>query len=153
MTNDTNSYFTLHKRKVKGGGGIYPDYFVPLDTAYDVHSYASLRSIVPDFVYSNSDINNQIVKKYPTIDLFAKQFEVSDDLMKLFFKYAANQKIIWNHQKLATFEPKLKIAIKSYFAKQYFKTEGFYTIINASDPVIQKAKSVFNNPHYIFNNK
>jgi carboxyl-terminal processing protease len=35
--NDTLKYLTLNGRTVYGGGGIMPDYFVPLDTSLNSH--------------------------------------------------------------------------------------------------------------------
>jgi hypothetical protein len=50
---DTMKYYTINKRIVKSGGGIYPDVFVPIDTNFDLTNFSLLRSVMPDYVYSN----------------------------------------------------------------------------------------------------
>jgi carboxyl-terminal processing protease len=139
---DTVVYLTKKGRKVKGGGGIYPDFFVALDTNYDFNSLAALRSFVPEFVYSRYN-NFSHLTQYKSINEFQKSYEVSPSLLNEFFQYAKNNGAKYNVNTKSSYEMKLKNNLKAFIAKQYFKSEGFQKIVNDTDPMILRSKQYF----------
>jgi len=102
---DSLKYNTLIKnRVVYGGGGIMPDYFVPIDTtsAINVAGNTTLyrelysRSILYKYVRSLiGDNRKKYQKQYPTFDSFKKSFTVTDnmvnDMMALYEKEKADE--------------------------------------------------------------
>jgi carboxyl-terminal processing protease len=141
---DTAVFYTLSGRKVKGGGGIYPDYFVSLDTNYDIHNYSILRSMIPDYIYSNHSQYLDLFKNYKSFEDFDSKYQVDAATMNSFYQYVKNNKVTFKLNRIHTFDKKLKITLKAYIAKQLYKSEGFYQITNKTDQVIQKSIEVLN---------
>ena len=89
---DSLKYTTLvNKRTVYGGGGIMPDYFVPIDTTYYTGIYLALRASgsINKFAMNYIDINRAALKeKYPDFAVFKSKFNVSkemlDELLRLY---------------------------------------------------------------------
>jgi carboxyl-terminal processing protease len=141
---DTAVFYTLSGRKVKGGGGIYPDYFVSLDTNYDIHNYSILRSMIPDYIYSNHSQYLDLFKNYKSFEDFDSKYQVDASTMNSFYQYVKNNKVTFKLNRIHTFDKKLKMTLKAYIAKQLYKSEGFYQITNKTDQVIQKSIEVLN---------
>jgi carboxyl-terminal processing protease len=95
---DSLKYSTLiNNRTVYGGGGIMPDYFVPIDTTHSspLHRQLISRGILYKYTLNHVDVTRSTYKsKYATFDTFNKQFTVSDgmleDLLTLYKKELAN---------------------------------------------------------------
>jgi carboxyl-terminal processing protease len=93
---DSLKYHTHRGRVVYGGGGIMPDFFIPLDTS----RYSSLwgemyrKGIFSAFVLDEMEKNRaQWKAKYETIDDFKNNFEVSDQLFNELMEYAHKEGI------------------------------------------------------------
>ena len=136
---DTMKYFTINKRIVKGGGGIYPDVFVPIDTNFDLTNFSLLRSVMPDYVYSNQAKIESLSKNYNTFKDFNSSFQINSNWLQEFYKFAKKSNPKINLSRSASFENRVKYMLKAYVARMLYKTEGFYSIINQNDPAIQKA--------------
>lgn len=74
----SKEYYTLkNKRVVYGGGGIMPDVFVPADTSRyspyyrDLVAKGAIMKYVVNYIENN---RNTLLKKYPTEEVFAKNF-------------------------------------------------------------------------------
>jgi carboxyl-terminal processing protease len=82
---DSLKYSTLlNKRTVYGGGGIMPDYFVPIDTMFNTRLMRELSGfgIVYKFTQNHLDENrNRYKQTYPDFSTFKNNFEVSDNLL------------------------------------------------------------------------
>jgi len=84
--------FTTPKGKtVYGGGGIFPDIFIPIDTTRYSHSFAELlyspsfRNFSFDYVY-----NNYKYLQFKDIYNFSTNFNISEEILEDFLKYAKN---------------------------------------------------------------
>jgi carboxyl-terminal processing protease len=141
---DTSVFYTLSGRKVKGGGGIYPDYFVSLHTNYDIQKYTILPSMIPDFIYSNHSQFLNLSKNYSSIDDFEAKYQLDATMMNTFYQFVKKQNVSYKLNKINTFDKKLKMTLKAYIAKQLYQSEGFYKITNKTDLVIQKSIEVLN---------
>ena len=88
---DSLKYNTLIKnRVVYGGGGIMPDFFVPVDTTSAINIAGATplfrdlysRSILYKYVRALiGDNREKYQKQYPTFDSFRKNFTVTDDMV------------------------------------------------------------------------
>jgi carboxyl-terminal processing protease len=91
---DSLKYSTLKEhRTVYGGGGIMPDYFVPIDTTNysSLHREIVARGILYKFALNHVDENRIAYKKqYASFDAFNKNFTTThkmvDDLLNLYKK-------------------------------------------------------------------
>jgi carboxyl-terminal processing protease len=83
--NKTLKYQTkVSKRTVYGGGGIMPDFFIPLDTSKYYAYYNSLlrKNVVYTGVLDIMDKNRDSFKqKYPDFKTFVDKFEVTDEMV------------------------------------------------------------------------
>lgn len=99
---DSLKYNTLvNQRIVYGGGGIMPDYFVPLDTTLfsEIHRALIASGVLNKFVMNQIDKNRDSYHaQYKTFESFKTNFNVSesmlDDLLAMFKKedFGMNEK-------------------------------------------------------------
>jgi carboxyl-terminal processing protease len=83
---DSLVYYTPHKRKVYGGGGIIPDEFVPVDTTYnsDFLSELSRKGVFYQFAIRYVDENRKkIQKSYPDFESFKNNFTIESKRTKM----------------------------------------------------------------------
>ena len=88
---DSLKYNTLIKKRiVYGGGGIMPDYFIPLDTASALSVASSTplyreifnRGIIYKYVRTLIEANRKKYQtQYPTFESFKNNFTVTDDMV------------------------------------------------------------------------
>jgi len=98
---DSNAFlskekFTTPKGKiVYGGGGIFPDIFIPIDTTKYSNSYVDLlysslfRNFTFDYVY-----NHDRYLQFKDIYDFSKNFKISNEIIENFIHYAKNNSSI-----------------------------------------------------------
>lgn len=148
---DSLKYNTPGGRTVYGGGGILPDVFVPLDTAYTSQFLAEVasRGTISEFVYDYVDNNRELLNSYGVFEKFNEEFDVTDGLYNRFVIYALSQGVLNEPHGIKFSAPLIKQRIKSFIARQFYKNDGFMRVINSTDPVVQKAYSILNDPSYV----
>lgn len=137
---DTTAYYTkIYHREVFGGGGISPDIFIPLDTAILNRFVNELRVFVPEFIYAHYGNNAAKYANYSDANDFNKRFVVSDDMFNDFLDFATKKDWKGDKSKLPKYSVTLKTIIKAFLAKQVFQNEGYFTVMNDIDPMVQEA--------------
>jgi carboxyl-terminal processing protease len=143
---DSLKYFTLkNARVVYGGGGIMPDLFIPLDTAYYTNYYRDLvrLGILNQFVLNYVDQNrNELLRRYPDIFVFKSGFEMDQELMKQLTVYAAEEGLPENPSELSVSGKQIRTLAKGYIARDLWSTSEFYQIVNEDDKKFQAALSI-----------
>lgn len=145
---DSLSFETLiNKRNVYGGGGIMPDYFIPLDTnRYSAYHYELLRKgVLFRFIGKYVDDNREnMTKSYPDINTFKKKFECNDDIIYELDTYAAENKVYRDSFDVVSpeLEYLLKTHIKSLIAGDIWRTNEFYQIFNDINPYYIEARKI-----------
>ena len=74
---DSLRYFTHNKRVVYGGGGVMPDYFIPLDTTFvsDYYTDVFRKGLLNEFSVQYLETRRKdLVKAYPDIKSFKNGF-------------------------------------------------------------------------------
>ena len=147
VKNDTSKiYKTKAGKKLFGGGGITPDYFVALDTmSYNltqVKLYA--KGTIPGFAYRYYLQNKQQLDGYRSTAEFVTNFSVSDAAWKQFESHAnrdsINISMIGGKEKI-----QLINSLKASIARQIWRTEGFFEVSNATDDCIKRSLQVLGN--------
>ncbi len=141
-----NKFFTAAKRPVFGGGGIIPDVFVTVDTSLDIRYYFMVRSLIPEFSYRFYSDNQGLLLNYKESEYFRQNFVVSDQIYNRFLEYAFAEGLKNNEAELAKIKDKIKIVIKAYLARQMWKADGFYPVINSIDEGFLQAHEIVQNP-------
>jgi carboxyl-terminal processing protease len=142
---DTAKTFTtkVNGRKVYGGGGIAPDVFVPIDTSLSTHSVTRLYldGRFNNFVYQYFIRNKGFFQQFRTPSEFAARYRNTEEAWEGLVAFAARDSI--NLSNLPQ-EDKNQIqnAIKAYLARLRWRTQGYYEVTNAFDPLVQKALMV-----------
>lgn len=142
--NDSLKYLTLRrKRAVYGGGGIMPDYFVPLDTTqfsrYN-RELAAKRIIVNANIQYMDKHRKELKKKYPTFAEFNKKYQVPQELIDEIVAEGEKQKVKAKDQKeLKTSLASIKIQLKALVARDLWDMSEYFHIMNQNNHVVQKA--------------
>ena len=144
---DSLKTLTLKKhRVVYGGGGIMPDYFVPLDTLQYTrfHRQIAGRSIVVNALLKYIDNHRkQLKREYATFDDFNRRFEVPQTLIDNIIAEAEKQNVKpKDDEELAHTLPFLKTQLKALVARDIWDMSEYFTIINEQNHIVKKALEV-----------
>jgi carboxyl-terminal processing protease len=137
-SSNTKIFHTKKGKIVKGGGGIYPDVFVPIDTNYDLKAFAELRNDIPEFIYQQMPNIKLQLTQYESAASFQKNYTIDESLFNHYIAYIERQKNP-SMAKVKLLDKKLKIMMKAYIARQMWNNEGFYRIINEMDATFETA--------------
>ncbi len=145
--NDSLKCYTLKKhRPVYGGGGIIPDYFVPLDTMVYTKCYRSLSRknlILPAGTKYIDQHRNQLKNDYPDFDTFKNKFVVPEEIIDGIFAAGEKDKITPKDDEEKTKTRALITKItKALVARDIWDTSQYFQIINDDDATIAKALQV-----------
>ncbi len=141
VKHDTTKLFkTQSGRKVYGGGGITPDVFIALDTTgYSIVSgKIYYKGLIGDFAYRYYLQNKTQLSSYKTVADFEKQFSFSENDWKQFSAAVAKDSININAVSGAEKEELIN-RIKSSVARQVWRNEGLYEILNKKDKAVLKS--------------
>jgi carboxyl-terminal processing protease len=148
---DSLIYKTLvKKRTVYGGGGIVPDYFVPLDTTTYSEYYRKLisRGVFNQFVLKFLDKNRTTLeKKYRSFNAFKNKFDPYSEMENL-IAFAEQEGISYVEEDWKLSGERIELLFKAYVARDLWETGSFFQIYNDSDPIYLKAKEILVNPEY-----
>lgn len=145
---DTVKYFTLLKhRPVYGGEGITPDIFIPFDTTSLDGVQAALfrQNTFYDFTYEYYVHHKNDFSRYSSPEDFNTRFSISDQLLQDFRRFALQDSVANIGRMTPKDEVEIKNRMKSLFARQLWRTEGYYRVSNSYDPMMEKAIEVLNN--------
>ena len=143
-------YHTLKSRRpVYGGGGIMPDVFVPIDTAFysdyyrDLTAKGALNRAAITYVDNN---RSTLKRQYPRIDAFIKGFEVPQSLMQSVIDLGEKEGVKFNEEQYATSGEYMRTIVKALVARDLFDMGGYYRIVNDTNPVYREALELVNDP-------
>jgi carboxyl-terminal processing protease len=142
--NDTLKYTTPKGRTVYGGGGIMPDYFVPLDTTLTSHYlnelYTSTSIQEYTFAYGEEHKEELLEKGF---DHFLEQFVVTDKMLADLVQTGERNKVKADRKELAKKERLFKVHIKAQIARKLWNNEGFFPVMNQTNEIFQRALKLF----------
>ena len=144
---DSLKCYTLRKhRTVYGGGGIMPDYFVPLDTTQytKFHRQLAAKSIIINANLRYVDRNRkQLQKQYPTFQAFKDGFDVPQKLIDEVIADAEKEKIKpKDNDELSLTIPRLKLQLKALIARDLWDMSEYFSVINEGSDIVYKAVSL-----------
>jgi carboxyl-terminal processing protease len=140
--NEEEVYKTLIKeRNVYGGGGIIPDYFVPLDTTGTSPYFSKLvrKGIFNQFaLYYVNKNRKSLEKKYPNFNEFNKKFN-AQQIVKELIKYGEDEDLKFNKPQFEKAEKTINTRLKANIAQDLFDYKKFYQVINELNSTLQKS--------------
>lgn len=146
---DSLKCYTLNlKRVIYGGGGIMPDYFVPIDTSDYSDYYRDIlrKGLINKFVLNYIDQNrNSLKASYPTFEKFNTNFNAEDELFNNLLTFAEKEGLKKNEEQIKTSHKALVRLLKAYVARDLWDSSEFYQVINEADPIIKQGVKVIQN--------
>ena len=144
---DSLKFETLREhRTVYGGGGIMPDYFVPLDTTIYTrfHRELAAKSIV---IQSNlrfvDNHRKQLKKRWESFADFKENFQVPQSLIDEILAEGKRQKIEPKDQaELEKTLPYLSLQLKALIARDLWDMSEYFSVFNEQNEMIKKALEV-----------
>lgn len=142
--NDSLKYQTKSGRAVYGGGGIMPDYFVPLDTtqtsAYLNQLFTS--NAMQEFTFNYVAQNKEMLESMEYSD-FYNNFNVTNEMFSSLVKIGESNGVKKNRKELEQHKDLFALHMKAQIARQIWNNNGFYPIFNQTNEVLQQAVKMF----------
>ena len=138
---DSLKYTTPGGKVVYGGGGIMPDVFVSLDTSGFSEYYSNLSSkgLITEFVYKYVDNNRGTLNKYKNFDDFNNGFRINESIYNDFVSYAEKNGVKPDAVGMKISDEIIRTQLKALIARQMWKNDGFYQIIQTLDKALTKS--------------
>ena len=134
---------TLKKgRTVYGGGGIMPDYFVPVDTTLftKYHSQLSNKGVLLKVHFQLIDAHREEwTKKYDDYAVFNKDFDLDADMMQQLIEEGEKEGVKFNEEQYKKSEPLIKLQLKALIARDLWDMNEYYHTINVVNESVNKA--------------
>ena len=141
-----NAYETSIGRKIYGGGGIMPDYFVPQDTV-NYTSYfrmANQQGFIIQYTYEYTDDNRQTLSKYDTYESLVK-FLAKQNIVEQFANYANKKGLKRRNLMLQKSIKLFERALYGNIVYIMLNDEEYAKFVNESDPTVLKAVNILKN--------
>jgi len=138
---DTTVFHTAGGRVVYGGGGITPDYFIPLDPNLLNDYYLHLRPFIRPFVFRYLSGHKADFEQM-TLEEFKPKPIVNEKVLKDFMAFAKQRGVKNNSRQWRRVKPEISRLIKAHLSKNLFGDKGYYAVWNAEDKTVEKALEV-----------
>ena len=131
-------------RPVYGGGGIMPDYFVPLDTLKytKYHRALAAKGCITQASLKYLDNNRErLTKEYSDIYDFENRFEVDETFLDILREQSIQDKVELEggEEEYQNSLPEIKKQLKNLIARDIWDMEQFIEIYNRSNDMFLKA--------------
>jgi len=136
---DSLKYKTLvNKRTVYGGGGIMPDYFVPMDTTSGTMLHANLnaRGVINRVAISEVDNRrSSLLQQYPDVLQFKDNFRVPEEMEQRLRTIAEAEQVTWNDEEYLRSKDLIFMQLKALIGRDLYDSSAFFRIINEENDI------------------
>jgi carboxyl-terminal processing protease len=141
------AFKTPKGRLVYGGGGIMPDVYVSFDTASMGKDVVKLymKGTLSNFIYTYYMQHKPEISQYKTPEQLAQNFKAGETEWTALKSFATRDSVDLNNVSAKDKADLIK-RIPSLIARQVWRYEGYYEVMNTTDKFVQKALQVTNNP-------
>lgn len=144
---DSLRFYTLKQRRVVyGGGGIMPDFFVPLDTTLytKFHRQLAAKSVILNASLRYIDANRKKLKaQYASFDAFKRGYEVPRSLVDTILSEGKKQKVEPKDSgELDRTLPYLRLQLKALVARDIWDMSEYFSVFNERSEIVRKALQV-----------
>ena len=132
-------------RTVYGGGGIMPDYFVPIDTVSYTKYHRELTAkgvIVNTNLIAIDRYRKEYEVRYPDFKSYEKRFEVDDTILSILLAEAEKAGVKYDEELYRASLPLLKVQLKALIARDLWEMSHFYEIYNQTDETVMKGLEI-----------
>ena len=150
---ESQKYHTLTlNRTVYGGGGIMPDYFVPMDTSSYSDYYRQLinKGIFNRFILQYVDVHrDELLERFPDFESFKSDYQPSQEQLNELVSFAENEDLSFDQDQWNTSLGQITLLMKGYVARDLWTMAHFFEIYNPSNAVFNKAVEILKDPSMI----
>ncbi len=149
---DSLKYKTLvADRTVYGGGGIMPDYFVPIDTTLytKLHRNLMAKGIINKTVAKYVENNRkQLTKNYKDFSRFNSGFTVDDAMLDILRTEGGKADIEFDEAEYSKSLPLISLQLKALTARDLWNMSEYYQIMNTVNESVLQAVRVLDEGLY-----
>ena len=144
----TKVYTTRKGKKLPGGGGIYPDVEVPLDSTRIPRAALPLFSgnLLGDFSFQLFREHQQAIRRFPSLESYQSGFTLPANTWQRYLQAAAADSIQVPASLPPQVEADILLRIKANMARYVWRTTGVLRILHANDKALQQALLVLQKP-------
>lgn len=147
---DSLRYKTLRLgRTVYGGGGIMPDYFVPVDTTMYTDYYLALRdkgAIVQQNLKWVDAHRAEWLKRYKDFRHFDREFEITPAMLEELKALGKTLGAEYKEEEYQAALPLIKAQLKALIARDLWDMSEYFQIINRLSASMNKAVELLEKP-------
>lgn len=143
--NDSLKYKTVRKKRtVYGGGGIMPDYFIPIDTTLNSSYYRKLsnKNIFQEYSFKYYKANQKRLKAQK-LSNYIKNFQVSNAMLQDLIAMGKKEGVKYKEADFKRSEKMMKTLIKALIARRVWQEKGFFPVWYSIDRTYLKALELF----------
>lgn len=142
--NDSLKYKTANGRTVYGGGGIMPDYFVPLDTTLNSRYLNELyiSNSIQEYTFDYAGVHKAALEKMGYQN-FLKNFLITTEMLESLTVVGKRNKITPDYKDLEKNKRIFQIHLKSQIARKIWGNNGFFPVFNETNEVLDQAIKLF----------
>lgn len=148
---DSLKYTTPKGRAVYGGGGIMPDYFIPLDTT-DMTRYfmeVSGRNIIYRYTLDYADKHREALNKVETLADLTALLDADKGMLEDFVRYAERQGVKPVRREIERSRKIITSQLRAYIGRNtVLEDDGFYYNIFPIDDEVQRTLEIFESGEY-----
>ena len=138
-------------RTVYGGGGIMPDYFVPIDTTLytDYHRNLVAKGAVIKFTMKFIEGHRkELANKYKKFESFNEKFIIDDDMLATLREMGEKEGVKFNEEQYQKSLPLIKTQLKALIARDLWDMNEYFRVMNTTNESVQKALEILNSEEY-----
>lgn len=138
-------------RTVYGGGGIMPDYFVPVDTTLytHYHTHLSNKGVLLKVHFQLIDAHREEwLARYSDYDVFSREFELSDEHMRQLIAEGEKDGVKYDEEQFRKSAPLIRLQLKALIARDLWDMNEYYHTINAVNESVRKAQELLEQPDF-----
>lgn len=138
-------------RTVYGGGGIMPDYFVPIDTTLytDYHRNLVAKGVIFKLTMKYIEAHRkELQKKYKSFNTFNEKFEVDHEQLKMMRELADKEKIEFNQEQYDKSLPLIKTQLKALIARDLWDMNEYFQVMNTTNQNVERALEILKSGEY-----
>jgi carboxyl-terminal processing protease len=142
--NDSLKYKTVNNRTVYGGGGIMPDYFVPLDTTLNSHYLNELytSTSIQEYTFNYAEQHKQELLNKGFENFYSK-FIVTDQMLVDLAAVGLRNNVKKDLKELRDRRRLFQIHVKAQIARKIWGNEGLYPIMNETNEIFLQSLKLF----------
>ena len=138
-------------RTVYGGGGIMPDFFVPIDTTRysDYHRNLVAKGVIIRSTTGYIERHRQELKEqYKDFEAFNRKFEIDAAFLEEVRTLADKEEVTFDETQYNHSLPLIKTQLKALIARDLWDMNEYFEVMNTTDPIVQQALRVLNDGIY-----